>query len=239
MKTIDNREQILNMISNDFANDPNCVFFVQCLQRKKDGNENDNKPVFQYSIDRVDKAERIINRAVAIAEEKNARVYVSIAPKDKASCLLRLAQSCIDATLNKDGLNKSFESIMYGALARHTVSSNPRVLFDFDVSLDSEEGVMMVEFFDMIFNTIEDLKDKKHYVFETPNGFHIVCDSYGYVCDEVVNLITKKEKEFLIKNFASNRHKTIEDAKKANTKQLFSSILHKESAGTVVYYKHN
>lgn len=236
MKKVNNIDKIVELMNNDYEKNPNCIFFVQCLQRKKDGNENENKPVYQYTIDKPEKIERILNRAVAIAEDKNARVYVGIAPKDKNTLLLKLAQSCIDATLIEDMNKKSLEHILYGAVARHTISSNPRYLFDFDVELDSEEGQMMVNFFNKIFTFVPELKDKKYYIFETPNGFHIVCDSYNYLSDAIVSFVGKEEKEFLVKNFASNRHKTIEEAKKANVKQLLSSIIHKESAGTVVYY---
>lgn len=41
-KIIDNREQVLNMMENDFNKHSNCVYLVQCLCRKKDGHQNDN-----------------------------------------------------------------------------------------------------------------------------------------------------------------------------------------------------
>jgi hypothetical protein len=237
MNGVCNIDKIKEIMIRDYSENPNCIFLVECLQRKKDGMDNDNICVYRMTIDRKENIDIILSNAIDCAIKRNARVYVGVTPKDKKTLLLKVAQSCIETTFCNDLNEKTLEGVLYGAAARHTISHHPRYVFDFDIELESEEGNVIITFFNNIFNSIEGLKDKRFDIFKTPNGFHIVCDAYDYLNDEVISYINKPVKSVLINNFASNMHKTIEESKKVSIKRLLNSVLHKETQCTVVYYK--
>lgn len=233
---IDNAKIILEMMKNDFNKHPNCVYLVQCLCRKKDGHENDNVPVFQHTIDNFDKAERVLNRAAQIAEEKNARVYIAITPKDKNACLLKLAQEAINLNVNNCIGKRSLEGVLYSVIAKCGISPHARVLFDFDIPYNSDDANEIIKCFNMINMSFRKGYFGDYVITETPNGFHIIMDDYKYVCDEIIdNYLSEKAKSLILQNYATNNHKNYDDVKDMNFKQAFANIIHRESAGTLVY----
>lgn len=230
---IDNKDLIMRMLQTDYENNSDCIYLVQCLQRKKDGNENDNIPVFQHTIDNINKAERIIDRAIKIADEKNARVYISISPKDKNACLLKMAQECINLNVNNSIGKKSLESVLYGVIAKCGISTKQRLLFDFDISINSIEATEVINFFD---NLSFEIGGLEYFVIPTVNGFHVISEDYKYVNDFVINFMNNEVKNVFINTFAINNHKTFDECKNMNFKQILANAIHRESAGTLVYF---
>ena len=224
---VDNREIIKRMIIRDFEqyqNDEQHIFYiVQVLCRKKDGCEKDNYPVYQKTIDNIDKIDKIFDEAIIKAHEYNARVYITVSPKVKEKTYIKIANVFLEQLL-KNQYDKSIESIVYGASMMSGNSCCKRIIFDFDgYNIDD----IVLEFFEAI--------GQPYFHINTVNGFHIITEmTRDFMGDDIFDLMGPYIKE-LIKNvyyYNNGKHAV-------NIKQAFKDMMHKESGNILVYYKTN
>lgn len=231
---VDNRKEIKKFIEEFFsiakysAKPHHPLFVVQCLQRKKDGCEFDNKPVYQRTIDRVDKIDTILDKAVEVAEKYNARVYINTSPKEMTKVALRCAQDMINVNLN-NGTTKSLESIMYSSILKSGCSMFAYHIFDIDTNDENDLKIFM--------NWVDDnFLEDDYLLLPTISGYHFIVPADDYTTDTWLDTLNNDMKDLITRIYMTNNH--LDEKPNKHIKTMLSNIIHKESGNTLVYYKH-
>lgn len=229
-RDVDNRELIKRIIEADckwLESDEKPVYVIQCLQRKKDGCEFDNRPIYQHTLDRLDKIDKYFDIAVAKAIEYNARVYINVSPKDMQKVSLRAAQEFININLNGE-INKSLESLLYSSLLKSGCSLIKKHIFDLDVETEVE------------LNTIKEWANNalngNYEIIPTISGYHMLVEADDYCKDYYLDTMSPAMKMLVIKIYMTNNHLT--EIPNKHFKTMWNNLIHKESGNTLVYYKH-
>lgn len=243
---IDNRDKIKSILVDDFfnANERHEYIFyvVQVLLRKKDGNELDNFPVFQKTINSADQIDKIFDAAIDVANKHNGRVYISISPKNKEKASLKFANKLIEMNINNAIDTKSLEAVMYSCLTQQGLSSTPRMILDFDVSMYNDNGNYSDDY-NIIINVLNDFHKNNHefkyHIIPTIYGFHVLTDiRYMNLLLDNFNQHTDENFRKIIKRtYMINNH--IDILPNKLFKGIISDMIHKESANTLVYYNGN
>lgn len=180
---IDNFDLILNQLS---FNNRDEFYFVQIIQRRKDGNEglhvrNGYRLIRSYYI--YDKQELIDlkDRIIELCENNNARAYINLNVRNAKEVALECIKKYSDLILNDNAFqgNSIWDSSCGSTKARGYKS-----LWVVDVDCKEESYLNKV---------IEIIRQCRHnddftlYTVPTLNGYHILCNGFD----------TKQFKDFL------------------------------------------
>lgn len=180
---IDNFDLILNQLS---FNNRDEFYFVQIIQRRKDGNEglhvrNGYRLIRSYYI--YDKQELIDlkDRIIELCENNNARAYINLNVRNAKEVALECIKKYSDLILNDNAFqgNNIWDSSCGSTKARGYKS-----LWVVDVDCKEESYLNKV---------IEIIRQCRHnddftlYTVPTLNGYHILCNGFD----------TKQFKDFL------------------------------------------
>lgn len=171
---IDNFDLILNQLS---FNNRDEFYFVQIIQRRKDGNEglhvrNGYRLIRSYYI--YDKQELIDlkDRIIELCENNNARAYINLNVRNAKEIALECIKKYSDLILNDNAFqgNSIWDSSCGSTKARGYKS-----LWVVDVDCKEESYLNKV---------IEIIRQCRHnddftlYIVPTLNGYHILCNGF-------------------------------------------------------------
>ena len=158
-------------------------YFVQIIQRKKDGNEglhvrNGYRLIRSYYIYSIEELDSLESRIKELCESNNARAYINPNPRNAKECALECIKRYSDLVLNNNSFmgNNIWDSVYGSTRAR------------------SYKSLWVVDVDNQDINKIEEaIKSCRHndnftlYKVPTVHGFHIVCN--GFDINQFRNII--------------------------------------------------
>lgn len=149
-------------------------YFVQIIQRKKDGNEglhvrNGYRLIRSYYIYSIEELNSLENRIKELCESNNARAYINPNPRNAKECALECIKRYSDLVLNNNSFmgNNIWDSVCGSTRAR-----SYKALWIVDV--DSQD----VDKIEEIIKSCRHNNDFTIYKVPTVHGFHIVCNGF-------------------------------------------------------------
>lgn len=156
-------------------NNKNEFYFIQIIQRKKDGNEglhvrNGYRLIKSYYIYSVDDFNKLENRIKELCRSNNARAYINMNVRNAQEVSLECIKRYTDLVLNNNSFmgNNVWDSVCGSSRAR-----GYKALWVVDV--DEPDNINQV---------IDIIKSCRHnpeftiYQIPTVHGFHLVCNGF-------------------------------------------------------------
>lgn len=169
---VDNFDLIKNHLH---FNNKNEFYFVQIIQRKKDGNEglhvrNGYRLIRSYYIYSIKEFESLENRIKELCISNNARAYINLNVRNASEVALECIKRYTDLVLNNNSFmgNNVWDSVCGSSRAR-----GYKALWVVDVDCP--------EYINKIISIIKSCRHNKDFVIyqiPTVNGFHVICNGF-------------------------------------------------------------
>lgn len=169
---VDNFREISKIMK---FNNNNEFYFIQIIQRKKDGNQdlhvrNGYRLIRSYYVYSVDDLISLRNRIVELCESNNARAYINPNVRNANEVALECAKRYTDLVADNRSYqgNNIWDSVC-GSLKARGYKSLWIVDIDNPSNLDTVRSIIL---------KCRHNKDFNMYVINTVNGYHIVCNGF-------------------------------------------------------------
>lgn len=156
-------------------NSPDEFYFVQIIQRKKDGNEglhvrNGYRLIRSYYIYSLEDFDNLKGRIKELCESNNARAYISLNVRNAKEAALECIKRYTDLVLNNNAFqgNNIWDSVCGGVRAR-----GYKALWIIDV--DEPDKVDLIT---DIIKSCRHSQDFSLYRVPTVHGFHLICNGF-------------------------------------------------------------
>lgn len=156
-------------------NSPDEFYFVQIIQRKKDGNEglhvrNGYRLIRSYYIYSLEDFDNLKGRIKELCESNNARAYINLNVRNAKEAALECIKRYTDLVLNNNAFqgNNIWDSVCGGVRAR-----GYKALWIIDV--DEPDKV------DLITDIIKSCRHSQDFsLYRVPivHGFHLICNGF-------------------------------------------------------------
>lgn len=156
-------------------NNPDEFYFVQIIQRKKDGNEglhvrNGYRLIRSYYIYNLGDFDNLENRIKELCESNNARAYINLNVRNAKESALECIKRYTDLVLNNNSFqgNNIWDSVCGGVRAR-----GYKALWVIDID-DPDKG-------ELITNLIMSCRHSPEFTLyrvPTVHGFHLICSGF-------------------------------------------------------------
>ena len=154
-------------------NSPDEFYFVQIIQRKKDGNEglhvrNGYRLIRSYYIYSLEDFDNLKGRIKELCESNNARAYINLNVRNAKEAALECIKRYTDLVLNNNAFqgNNIWDSVCGGVRAR-----GYKALWIIDV--DEPDKVDLIT---DIIKSCRHSQDFSLYRVPTVHGFHLICN---------------------------------------------------------------
>lgn len=174
---IDNFDEIKKHLK---FNNKNEFYFLQIIQRKKDGNEglhvrNGYRLIRSYYIYSEQELEELKSRIIELCHNNNARAYINPNPRNAQEVALECIQKYAELVANN---NAFMGNTIWDSCCGCTRARGYKALWIVDV--DSKEVKLLRKIIDLI-KSCNHAEDFTLYVVPTVNGFHIICNGFNRV----------------------------------------------------------
>lgn len=156
-------------------NSPDEFYFVQIIQRKKDGNEglhvrNGYRLIRSYYIYSLEDFDNLKGRIKELCESNNARAYINLNIRNAKEVALECIKRYTDLVLNNNAFqgNNIWDSVCGGVRAR-----GYKALWIIDV--DEPDKVDLIT---DIIKSCRHNQDFNLYRVPTVHGFHLICNGF-------------------------------------------------------------
>lgn len=156
-------------------NSPDEFYFVQIIQRKKDGNEglhvrNGYRLIRSYYIYSLEDFDNLKGRIKELCESNNARAYINLNIRNAKEVALECIKRYTDLVLNNNAFqgNNIWDSVCGGVRAR-----GYKALWIIDV--DEPDKVDLIT---DIIKSCRHNQDFSLYRVPTVHGFHLICNGF-------------------------------------------------------------
>ena len=156
-------------------NSPDEFYFVQIIQRKKDGNEglhvrNGYRLIRSYYIYSLEDFDNLKGRIKELCESNNARAYINLNVRNAKEAALECKKRYTDLVLNNNAFqgNNIWDSVCGGVRAR-----GYKALWIIDV--DEPDKVDSIT---DIIKSCRHSQDFSLYRVPTVHGFHLICNGF-------------------------------------------------------------
>lgn len=174
---IDNFDKIKSQLK---FNNKNEFYFLQIIQRKKDGNEglhvrNGYRLIRSYYIYSEQELEELKPRIIELCHNNNARAYINPNVRNAQEVALECIQKYAELIANNNAFmgNTIWDSCCGSIRAR-----GYKALWIVDV--DSKDEKVAKKVLDII-SRCNKAEDWKYYIIPTVNGYHIICNGFNRV----------------------------------------------------------
>lgn len=173
-KIVDNFDEIRSCLK---FNDKNEFYFLQIIQRKKDGNtglrvRNGYRLIRSYYIYSLEEFDSLRERIITLCENNNARAYINPNVRNAQEVAMECIKKYADLVANNNAFmgNSIWDSCCGSTRAR---GYKARWIIDVD---NPDEAVL-----NKVLNIIQSCKhaeEFKTHVIKTVNGFHIISNGF-------------------------------------------------------------
>lgn len=178
-----------NLIKNHLTfNNKDEFYFLQIIQRKKDGNKelhvsSGYRLIKSYYIYSLDELNNIENRIKDLCENNNARAYINLNVKNAKECALECIKKYTDLILNDNSFqgNNIWDSICGKTMAR---GYRKLWLVDIDNPDDTELIIKLIE-------SCRHCDNFTIYKIPTVHGIHLICNAFD--TGEFYELLNKND----------------------------------------------
>lgn len=158
-------------------NNRNEFYFLQIIQRRKDGNEglhvrNGYRLIRSYYIYSEKELSGLEERIKTLCHNNNARAYINPNVRNAQEVALDCIKKYADLVLNN---NAFMGNTIWDSCCGSTRAKGYRALWVVDVDTKDEEHLKKV--LDLI-KSCKHAEDFRLYVVNTVNGFHIICNGF-------------------------------------------------------------
>lgn len=156
-------------------NNPDEFYFVQIIQRKKDGNEglhvrNGYRLIRSYYIYSLEDFDNLKGRIKELCESNNARAYINLNVRNAKEAALECIKRYTDLVLNNSAFqgNNIWDSVCGGVRAR-----GYKALWLIDV--DNPDEIDLVA---RLIKSCRHTQEFTLYLVPTVHGFHLICNGF-------------------------------------------------------------
>ena len=174
---IDNFKEIRKHLK---FNNRNEFYFLQIIQRKKDGNEglrvrNGFRLIRSYYIYSVEDFDDLKDRIITLCHNNNARAYINPNVRNAQEVALECVKKYADLVQNN---NAFMGNTIWDSCCGSTRAKGYKALWTVDV--DSKDNKFLMGIIDLI-KSCNHAEDFTLYVIPTVNGSHIICNGFNRV----------------------------------------------------------
>lgn len=173
-KVVDNFDTIRASLK---FNNKNEFYFVQIIQRKKDGNtglrvRNGYRLIRSYYIYSLEEFDSLRERIITLCENNNARAYINPNVRNAQEVAMECIKKYADLVANN---NAFMGNSIWDSCCGSTRAKGYKALWIVDVD-NPDEKVL-----NQVMDIIQSCKHAEHfnaYVIRTVNGFHIISNGF-------------------------------------------------------------
>ena len=174
MKIIDNFDIIRNELK---FNNRNEFYFIQILQRKKDGNtglrvRNGYRLIRSYYIYSLEEFDGLKDRIIQLCESNNARAYINPNVRNAQEVAMECIKKYADLVANN---NAFMGNSIWDSCCGSTRARGYKALWIVDVDNPDEEVLNKVK---SIIESCKHSDNFRMYIIKTVNGFHIISNGF-------------------------------------------------------------
>lgn len=173
-KIIDNFDEIRSHLK---FNNKNEFYFLQILQRKKDGNEglrvrNGYRLIRSYYIYSLEDLDNLKDRIITLCENNNARAYINPNVRNAQEVAMECIKKYADLVANN---NAFMGNSIWDSCCGSTRARGYKAYWIIDVDNPDKEVLEKVL---NIIHSCKHAEDFKTTVIKTVNGFHIISNGF-------------------------------------------------------------